>query len=96
MKIEGTVVKTETRETAWGMREVMVVKSNEGWVCWCSVPSGVKVEKDCKIVFVALHDQRRESSVEAEALIMSCYAEMENTNEECRECEENENKSRNS
>lgn len=53
MKIEGTVVKTETRETAWGMREVMVVKSNEGWVCWCSVPSGVKVEKDCKIVFVA-------------------------------------------
>ena len=47
-------------------------------------------------IMLALHDQRRESSVEAEALIMSCYAEMENTNEECRECEENENKSRNS
>ena len=53
VKIEGTVVKTETRETQWGFREVMVVKSVDGWVTWGSVPSGVTVEKDCKIVFVA-------------------------------------------
>ena len=36
VKIEGIVVKTETKETAWGFREVMVVKSVDGWVCWCS------------------------------------------------------------
>jgi hypothetical protein len=53
IKIEGIVVKTETRETEWGIREVMVVKSNEGYVLWGSVPKNVTVEKDCKIVFVA-------------------------------------------
>lgn len=53
VKIEGIVVKTETKETAWGFREVMVVKASEGFVLWGSVPSGVTVAKDCKIVFVA-------------------------------------------
>ena len=53
VKIEGTVVKTETKETAWGLREVMVVKSVDGFVLWGSVPANVTVEKDCKIVFVA-------------------------------------------
>jgi hypothetical protein len=31
----------------------MTVKSKEGWLCWGSVPTGVTVEKDCKVVFIA-------------------------------------------
>lgn len=53
IKIEGTVLKVEQRETQWGFRTVMTVKANEGFVLWGSVPSGVTVEKDCKVVFVA-------------------------------------------
>jgi hypothetical protein len=53
VKIEGTVLKVEERETQWGFRTVMTVKSTEGFIVWCSVPSGIVVEKDCKIVFVA-------------------------------------------
>lgn len=34
-------------------RRSETLSQGTGWVCWCSVPSGVKVEKDCKIVFVA-------------------------------------------
>jgi hypothetical protein len=53
IKIEGTVLKVEERETQWGFRTVMTVKATEGFVLWGSVPSNVTVEKDCKIVFVA-------------------------------------------
>jgi hypothetical protein len=53
IKIEGTVLKVEERENAFGMRTVMLVKANEGFIVWGSVPSNAVVEKDCKIVFVA-------------------------------------------
>jgi hypothetical protein len=53
VKIEGTVLKTETKETQWGFREVMTIKSDEGWIAWGSVPTNATVAKDCKIVFVA-------------------------------------------
>jgi hypothetical protein len=53
VRIEGTVLKVEERETQWGFRTVMTVKATEGFVLWGSVPSNVTVEKDCKIVFVA-------------------------------------------
>ena len=53
VKIEGTVLKVEERETQWGFRTVMTVRDNTGFVVWGSVPSGITVEKDCKIVFVA-------------------------------------------
>jgi hypothetical protein len=57
VKIEGTVLKVEERDNPYAFgdvtRTVMTVKSNDGWVCWGSVPSGVVVEKDCKVVFVA-------------------------------------------
>jgi hypothetical protein len=53
IKIEGTVLKVEERETQWGFRTVMTVKATEGFVLWGSVPSNATVEKDCKIVFVA-------------------------------------------
>ena len=55
VKVEGTVVKVETKENKahpwWPKRTVMVVKSVDGWLCWSSVPKGATVEKDCKIVF---------------------------------------------
>jgi len=53
VKIEGTVLKVEDRETQFGIRTVMTVKTDEGWLCWSSVPSGAVVEKDCRVVFVA-------------------------------------------
>jgi hypothetical protein len=53
VKVEGTVLKVEERETQWGFRTVMTVKATDGFVLWGSVPSNVIVEKDCKIVFVA-------------------------------------------
>ena len=55
VKVEGTVVKVETKENRahpwWPKRTVMVVKSVEGWCVWCTVPKGATVERDCKIVF---------------------------------------------
>ena len=58
VKIEGIVLKVEERENPYdrfggGVRTVMTVKANEGYVVWGSVPSGAVVEKDCKITFVA-------------------------------------------
>jgi hypothetical protein len=53
VKIEGIVLKTETRENQWGVRETMLVKANEGFIVWGSIPSNAVVEKDCKIVFIA-------------------------------------------
>jgi hypothetical protein len=53
IKVEGTVLKVEDRETSFGMRTVMVVKADEGWTAWGSVPSNATVEKDSRIVFVA-------------------------------------------
>ena len=57
VKVEGTVVKVEQRTNPahknWGTRTVMAVKSVDGWCVWGSVPSGIIVEKDCKVVFVA-------------------------------------------
>jgi hypothetical protein len=53
IKIEGTVLKVEDKETAYGMRTVMVIKSDEGWCAWGSVPSNATVVKDGRIVFVA-------------------------------------------
>ena len=53
VKIEGTVLKVEDRETDFGVRTVMTVKTADGWIAWGSVPSGITVERDCKVVFVA-------------------------------------------
>jgi hypothetical protein len=53
VKIEGTVLKVEDRETQFGMVTKMTVKTDEGWIAWGSVPSNAVVEKDCRIVFVA-------------------------------------------
>lgn len=53
LKVEATVLKVEDRDTEFGIRTVMTVKSDEGWIGWGSVPSGVTVERDCRIVFVA-------------------------------------------
>ncbi len=53
IKIEGTVLKVEDRESDWGSVRKMTVKSDEGWLCWSTVPSGIDIEKDCRIVFVA-------------------------------------------
>jgi len=53
IKIEATVLKVEDRETGFGMRTVMTIKSDEGWVAWGSVPTGATVVKDGRIVFVA-------------------------------------------
>lgn len=53
VKIEGTVLKVEDRETQFGMVKKMTVKTTDGWIAWGSVPSNAVVEKDCRIVFVA-------------------------------------------
>ena len=37
--IRGTVLKTEYRETQYGETLKMLVKSDDGWKCWGSVPS---------------------------------------------------------
>ncbi len=53
VKVDAIVLKVEERETEWGVRQVMTVKADEGFILWGSVPSGVTVDRDCKIVFVA-------------------------------------------
>jgi hypothetical protein len=53
IKIEGTVLKVEERESGFGMRTVMTVKTDEGWLCWSTVPTGATVAKDSRIVFIA-------------------------------------------
>jgi hypothetical protein len=53
VKIEGTILKVEERETQFGLVSKMTVKTDDGWIAWGSVPSNATVEKDCRIVFVA-------------------------------------------
>ena len=53
LKVEGIVLKVEEKENYFGTRTVMTVRTDEGWIAWGSVPSGVTVEKDCRVVFVA-------------------------------------------
>ena len=53
VKVEGMVLKVEERENDFGTRTVMTVKTDDGWTAWGSVPSGIIVEKDCRVVFVA-------------------------------------------
>jgi hypothetical protein len=52
--VEGVVLKEETRHNRYGSRHVMTVKSDDGWVCWGSVPSDIYfVRKGARIRFDA-------------------------------------------
>lgn len=53
IKVEGSVLKVEDRESQYGVVTKMTVKTDDGWIAWGSVPTGVTVEKDCRVVFVA-------------------------------------------
>lgn len=54
VKVSGTVLKVEDRETDFGMVRKMTVKADEGFIVWGSVPSGAgDAQKDCKITFIA-------------------------------------------
>jgi Flp pilus assembly protein TadG len=57
VKVTGVVLKVETRTVAVGysVQTVykMAVKSMEGWVVWCTVPAGLKAEKDATVIFSA-------------------------------------------
>jgi len=53
VQISGEILKIEQRETQWGYRDVMTVKSESGFIVWGSAPSRVEIKRGDKISFVA-------------------------------------------
>lgn len=51
--IEGRVLKVEARHSDWGVRWVMVVKADEGWTVWGSIPKGIDPDVGDRVRFVA-------------------------------------------
>lgn len=52
--VEGEIVKTETRDTGFGIRCVMTVKTVDGWLAWGSIPDAIGgVQRGDKVRFVA-------------------------------------------
>lgn len=53
VQITGTVLSTKFQQNAYGGRLVMTVKDDRGFKVWGSVPSGLNVEKDDRVSFLA-------------------------------------------
>jgi hypothetical protein len=51
--VNGTVVKVEERESAFGLTWKMTVKADEGFLVWCTVPSGLDAKRGEKVTFKA-------------------------------------------
>jgi hypothetical protein len=51
--VTGTIVKVDTRETAFGMVTKMLVKATEGFMVWSTLPSGAPSERGTTITFKA-------------------------------------------
>lgn len=52
--ITGEVIKVESRENAYGIRLVMTVRTDAGWLAWGTVPQSIyDVERGQRITFVA-------------------------------------------
>lgn len=44
VEIEGEIIKTDTKHSQYGEREVMVVEHEDGWRVWGSIPQALKYE----------------------------------------------------
>ena len=51
--ISGIVVKKDIKENQFGIRQIMIVKSDDGWCIYGSCPDGIEIEKGSKIKFEA-------------------------------------------
>jgi hypothetical protein len=55
--VEGTVVKAGWHENEYGGRNVMTVKSDDGWLVWGSVPSSIEVGRGDRVRFTGTLQQ---------------------------------------
>jgi hypothetical protein len=54
VKVEGTVIKTDTRETQFGIVEKMLVKSDKGFRVWSTIPAAMPTpERGARVAFTA-------------------------------------------
>lgn len=54
VKIEGVILKTDTRESIYGITEKMLVKSDKGFRVWSTIPAAMPTpERGSRVVFVA-------------------------------------------
>ncbi|KKK55632.1 hypothetical protein LCGC14_3072610, partial [marine sediment metagenome] len=53
MEIIGVVVKTDMHENDWGVRDVMTVKDDRGFLVWGTSPSAHSIEKGDRVSFHA-------------------------------------------
>ena len=53
VKVTGTVLKSEMRDTMYGVTHKMLVKAAEGFMVWCTVPSGMDASRGAQVTFKA-------------------------------------------
>ena len=53
MEIIGVVVKTDMHENDWGVRDVMTVKDDHGFLVWGTSPAAYSIEKGDRVSFHA-------------------------------------------
>ena len=82
--VQGEVLKVEARENDYGVRYVMTVKADAGWLCWGTVPSGLgDVQRGDRVQFTAtLEPSARDPkfalySRPAKAAVLASRAEQE-------------------
>jgi hypothetical protein len=51
--VHGTVLKGEERESDFGVVTKMTVKSDLGFIVWCTMPSGMSADKGDSVAFKA-------------------------------------------